>query len=221
MWQTVQTVSSDWLKSTVTISTVEKGETYVFRFNTYNAVGWSGYSPETSVLAAEKPAQPKAPQWTAADSTPQIVLALDTSVDDGGSPVTGYTLEKADGVSGTVWTSVASYTSGATTATVVSSDGIVDGGIYKFRFFATNDQDDSIYSDEVVVSSSNLPDASGVTITKDSTTGSKTSITVVWSDLTDGTAPGGTVLGYILTAKDLATGESWEAFNGQDAGMPD
>jgi len=127
----------------------------------------------------------------------------------------------ATGASSTTFSTVASYVSGATTATIVTSDGIVAGGIYKFRFYATNAKGDSDPSDEITVAATDLPDASAMTLTKITASSTQTTITISWSDLVDGTSPGGSVLGYILTAKDYSTGTCREAFNGQTSGAPD
>lgn len=125
----------------------------------------------------------------------------------------------ATGASSTALTDNADYTSGATTATITT--GLVDGGIYKFRIYATNAKGNSEYSDEITVAASGLPDASGMTLTKIDSSSTETTITVSWSDLTDGTSPGGEVLGYILTATEYSSSTTWTVFNGQDSGVPD
>lgn len=217
-WTTVEAVSTNWLTSQVTISDVTKGETYKFRFNVKNEKGWSSYSPETEILAASAPSQPSIPALVSADETPQVLLTLDISVDNGGSAITAYVLQVATGLGSSSWSDVTDYTSGNTAVTV--SDTFVDAGeIHKFRFYATNAKGNSDYSDELVVAATPLPDANAMTLAKAS--GTETSITISWSDLSDGTAPGGTGLGYILSMTNLDTSATTEVFNGVEAGLPD
>jgi len=55
---------------------------------------------------------------------------------------------------------------------------------------------------------------------KDHVNSSKTVISMRWSAITPGTAPGGDILGYLLRVEDTNTGTTWIAFNGTDLSLP-
>lgn len=46
-----------------------------------------------------------------------------------------------------------------------------------------------------------------------------TSIHVEWDSVSDGTLPGGSILGYTLYVRDIETGYTWNAYNGVELGL--
>ena len=99
------------------------------------------------------------------------------------------------------------------------ADGLIEGRIYAFRWYAFNAVGNSKTSEEVFAAAA-APLQAPLTITKDRFNSSKTSITVQWSAATSGPSPAGDVLGYLLQVEDANTGETWIAFNGYELGLP-
>jgi hypothetical protein len=74
-----------------TLANLTEGQLYKFRFNVYNQIGWSAYSPETVAIAAGAPAQLDTIELVSATPT-AITLLLNPGPDDGGSPITAFVL---------------------------------------------------------------------------------------------------------------------------------
>ena len=199
---------------------IQKGVTYSFRYRVLNEKGWSGFSPETQVEAADSPSQPDAPTLVSASSTTfELEFNLGT-IDNNGSQILSYRLETDGGVSGAAFTAVASYpASGTIRHTLEASDGITEGSIYKFRWGATNAVGDGLPSPEVQVAATDAFPAPA-NLAKVRSQSSKTSIHVTWDAVPDGILPGGEVLGYVLQVEDSNNGTTWTAFDGKAYGLP-
>ena len=135
-WSGASTVSASGTSATVTGLT--NGVSYDFRVSATNSVGTGEASAVVSAtpVAAPPPATvPGAPTGlsaTAGDA--QASLSWTAPTDDGGSEVTGYTVEyKQSSVSD--WSGVSTVTATGTTATVT---GLTNGASYDFRVSATN-----------------------------------------------------------------------------------
>ena len=72
-----------------TITSLSQGLTYQLKVEARNAYGFSVYSNSVSILTAQVPSQPVAPTTT---WSPDNVIVDWTAPDDGGSPITGYTI---------------------------------------------------------------------------------------------------------------------------------
>jgi hypothetical protein len=75
---------------------VEKGAEYAFRYRGINQVGAGDWSDLVIVRAASVPAAPPKPVYLSSTST-TITLQLFETADNGGSKITGYTLERDAG----------------------------------------------------------------------------------------------------------------------------
>lgn len=75
---------------------VEKGAEYAFRYRGINQVGAGDWSDLVIVRAASVPAAPPKPVYLSSTST-SITLQLYETADNGGSKITGYTLERDAG----------------------------------------------------------------------------------------------------------------------------
>ena len=210
--------NSNSLRTIYTFTQTVKGQIYKFRYRTKNEIGWSGFSSETSVLAADVPSKLATPKLDAYSST-SITLNFNLTCDNGGSSITAYVLEMNTGTPGSAFSTVGSYTSGSLTHTLTdTTDGLVDGKVYTFRIYASNSVGNSEYSDELSVAVTDVLAAS--TISKSMSQSSSNSIYVTWSAVTPGVSPGGDITGYILTVKDCNNGTEWVAFNGIDLSLP-
>lgn len=78
------------------IENLTQGQTYKFRYRVKNGYGYSDYSPDTYLLAAEKPETPQAPTFTSSTAT-NLIIALDLNVNNMGSPITTYKLYRNAG----------------------------------------------------------------------------------------------------------------------------
>lgn len=79
---------------TYTATGLTQGATYKFKVNARNVYGYSAlYSNTVTILAAQVPAQPIAPVTTWHGDGFDYVVITWTAPDDGGSPITGYTVK--------------------------------------------------------------------------------------------------------------------------------
>lgn len=218
-WVDLNGNASNSLLSQYTVTGLTKGTSYKFRFRARNEIGWSDYSAETVIIAASAPSQPSKPTFVSATAT-SITLNFDTNVDNGGSPITLYTLEMNTGTTGSAFSPVASYASGSLTHTLTTAtDNLVSGKIYTFRWYATNVIDDSDVSDETSAAVTASPIASTL-VFRNMAYSTQTSMNIEWNSVSDGTSPGGLITGYVLTVKDCHNGTTWDAFNGVDLNIP-
>ncbi len=114
----------------VTVTSLENGVDYQFRVNATNAAGTGPASNTASATPRTVPAAPTG--LTASPGDAQVVLSW-TEPDDGGSPVTGYTVEQRSGSAAWATSAVSPVT--VTDATVT---GLTNGQQYEFRVNATN-----------------------------------------------------------------------------------
>jgi hypothetical protein len=102
------------------------------------------------IVAAITPGKPDAPTLVAATAT-SIQLLFFVPATSGGTPLTQYELYRNDGNDANEATiQVTSYTSNSLTHTLTTTtDSLVTGTIYSFRFRAVNAIGNSEYSDTV------------------------------------------------------------------------
>ena len=106
------------------LSTV-KGADYELRFRVMNMYGWSEFSPTAQFTAADLPSQPAVATVASVSST-SIGLEFDLlTVDDGGLPISAYTLEFSV-YEANLYTPVPGF-SGQQTFSITTSDGLVEG----------------------------------------------------------------------------------------------
>lgn len=70
---------------------ITKGVTYRLRYRAQNSIGWGPYSDISYILAATVPQAPPEPTYVGSTSS-YITLNVPRSLDDSGSPITGYKL---------------------------------------------------------------------------------------------------------------------------------
>ena len=159
-----------------------RGLAYRLRYRARNSVGWGGYSPELSALAAEPPSPPAAPIYVSATGS-SITLAFTESEDDGGARISGYELWSSDEpeAANRLFTQVAGYTDNAMGYTLtVADDGLVAGEVYAFKLGAVNSKGQGELSDDILVAvAADIAKPSAPTRNLPLTT--KTSIFVEWA----------------------------------------
>lgn len=206
----LQGYTSDSLDSTYTIQEgITSGGLYRFRYRSKNVNGWSSYSPITYIRAATVPLRPPAPTFSTATAT-TVTLTLSPSLDDKGSDITSYQLWVNTGSTSTVYNQITAYDGSSLSYTVLGTDGITGGTIYKFKYLAVNSYGVSDFSDELDAGVSSFP-AQPSAPTKDSATSTNSSITLVWTTSADTELP---VLGYKLNMDDGYNGAFTTIYNG-------
>ena len=116
---------------------IKQGELYSLRYRVLNEKGWSQFSPETIVIAADPPSQPDMPSLESASSSSIVLDFVTSTIDNNGASITSYRLEMKDQSS--EFSEVSSYPAeGSIQHTLTAADGIQEGSIYTFRWFAAN-----------------------------------------------------------------------------------
>ncbi len=167
-----------------TVDGLANGTSYTFTVTATNAVGTGpASSPSTGVIPeAGVPGSPTGVTATAGDASATVSW---TAPDDGGSPITGYTVTSSPGA----------FTCTSTTTTSCTVDGLTNGTSYTFTVTATNDSgtgSPSAQSNAVVPFT--VPGApTGVTATA-----GNASATVSWTAPSDD--GGAAITGYTATS---------------------
>uniref|UniRef100_A0A0N5A493 non-specific serine/threonine protein kinase n=1 Tax=Parastrongyloides trichosuri TaxID=131310 RepID=A0A0N5A493_PARTI len=191
---------------------LEHEQKYRFKITAENVVGIS--EPYiTEAIAAKDPFDvPSAP------STPEVTEVTKNSVglswnpprDDGGSPITGYVVERFEKRGGGDWSPCRNVKFDGTNAVVT---GLAEGETYQFRIRAINAAGESAPSNscQPVVCEDHINPPSSPENAKVAKT-TNDSATVTWmKPISDGGAP---IDGYIIEKKKRGTDE-WERCNGR------
>ena len=200
-----------------TLTNVDVGQTYYFRFRVKNMYGWSEYSDEGTAIASEKPGSVNPPTVASFSST-SITLNLDLSVDNMGTDITLYELWWATGSTPVSFSKMDSYDGSASTYTLPTGvDTITAGTIYNFKFAARNVRGLGDLSEITsIAATSLLSTPTGLTSTLQS--GSK--IILSWNAVTPVNTPGDDILGYKLYVFNSSSSEYEIIFNGQENSSP-
>ena len=121
-----------------TVKGLEKGKQYQFRVFAENVVGLSeplNGEPVTAKDPFDPPGPPSTPEVTGYD-TSMVALRWNPPRDDGGSPVTGYVVERFEKRGGGDWAPVTSL--GIVPLTSANVMGLSEGETYQFRVRAVN-----------------------------------------------------------------------------------
>jgi hypothetical protein len=76
----------------VTLTGLTVNTAYSFRYRVRNKHGWSGFSAVTPLLTATVPGPMVTPTFSYSSSTPTAVIVTWPAPDDGGNPITAYTI---------------------------------------------------------------------------------------------------------------------------------
>lgn len=183
---------------------ITTGVAYRFRYRARNLIGWSGWSPISSLSASTVPSPPGISYVSSSDT--QIVLAFSQSSDNGGSIITNYQLD-LDEVLVTDYdfsTDGFSYTADKTTLSLTT------GTVYAFRYRAINSVGASQWSVPLSVALAGKPSAPAAPF-RSPTGNSESSIGVSWTALTGETLP---VIAYVLYVDDGSSSDYTELYRG-------
>jgi large repetitive protein len=171
--------------TSLNVTGLTNGTSYVFRVAAVNAAGTGAYSgvsaPVTPVAPATTPDTPTAVTGTAGDA--QVWLTWSAPASDGGAPITDYVVQHSSN-SGTSWTTFADAVSTARWGWVT---GLTNGTSYVFRVAAVNSAGTGSFSAvSAAVTPAGAPSAPTIT----SLTPGNASVTVAWSEpASNGGAP--------------------------------
>lgn len=171
--------------TTYVVTGLEKYSVYNVRVKANNIYGSSPWTVIPALTQGTKPTEPQGVVVTSITNN-NAILNWETPVDDGGKPITGYTLQYA---------TRADFSDAATIQTeVVTSYNIQNltrSTLYYFRIFAKNEQGTSLASNTVEATTlKTVPSPPAITsIGKTNTT-----ISITWNESTDN--GGSPILGY-------------------------
>ncbi|XP_033628855.1 titin-like, partial [Asterias rubens] len=206
-----ETTSTRWTKAvkdsvsetTLTVRDLIEGSKYEFRVAAVNKAGTGPFSepsePTITKPPYDVPKAPSKPEVSAVDSK-QITISWSPPESDGGSPVTGYIIEKKE-TSSTRWTKAVRDSVSDTTLTVKD---LIEGKEYEFRVAAVNKAGTGPFSEpsepRITKPPYDVPNAPGK---PEVTAVDRTQITISWSaPESDGGSP---IKGYIIEKKETTS----------------
>jgi large repetitive protein len=187
--------------TSIVLSFLTNGTTYLVRVAAFNSVGMGAYSaPVTAAALRGAPLPPASVQGTSGNA--QVALAWTASTANG-APVTDYVIQRtSDG--GTTWTTI---NDGVSTATTYTVTGLTNGTTYSFRVAGKNAVGTGAYSTMYAGDSPRTTPGSPSSV---SGTASGTSVALSWAaPLTDG---GASITSYVVQYSSN-NGGTWTAFD--------
>ena len=146
------------------------------------------------IVVMEKPSKPQGPVQISDVNAESITIAWEPPLEDGGNPITHYSVEKLDSALG--WMEV----SGFVVRTTQKITRLTTGQIYVFRIRAANKFGFSEPLDSEPVMARHVFDKPGVALQPIVTTVSNDAITLAWQEpVSNGGSP---ILGYHIDRKD-------------------
>jgi titin len=177
------------------VTGLTNGTSYTFRIAAVNQAGTGSSTSSTATVPAGAPSVPTALVVLPGNTT--ATLSWTAPSTDGGSPVTGYRIERSVNA-GSTWTVIVADT--ASTSTTYSATGLTNGTLYNFRVSALN---------AVTIGASSLAGSvvpAGVPVAPTSVVAAPTNgaVVLVWTrPLNNG---GNEVIGYMVeTSSDGGT----------------
>ena len=194
---TWQTATCTGTSTSCTVTGLNPGDSYIFKVAATNSVGTGSYSSNSSsLLVPSGPSSPDAPtnvSATAGDG--QVTVTWTAPTNDGGSAITGYSVQySSDG--GSTW-QTASCSGTATSCTIT---GLTNGTGYIFKVAATNSLGTGSYSSNSSTATPQLVLSEPGAPTLGTVTSTDTSITANWT--APGSNGGSTITGYTVTVTD-------------------
>jgi len=201
--------SSNSLLTAFTVSSgIEKGLEYRLRYRVKNAIGWSNYSPISFILAANIPNAPTKPTFSSF-SVDTLLLDIQPSKDNGGSPIKFYHLYRYNTLTSTFDLLFTTTPSSLVYSAVSGTNGYTVGSTYRFRVVVENSIGTSQPSDDAYIAFGDVPPQPTAINPTDCTT-TRNTIKVKWNAVS---APL-SVTGYILNMDDGRLGEYTQVYIG-------
>jgi len=186
------TTHSTNLTLTRTITGLDAGTTYFVRVRANNAAGSSAYTATSNTDTFAAPTAPLGLTATAGDE--QIALTWNAPTDNGGSAITGYTVQYTTNASGP-WTT---HSTSLTTSRTIT--GLDNGTEYFVRVSAINAAGSSAYSTPVSATPITVPSAPAL----QPTTAGVGEVSMTWTAPTDN--GGSAITGYTVQYTTNASG---------------
>jgi titin len=184
---------------TCTIGELTNGREYSVTLTASNAFGTSAASASLTVTPKTTPDAPTA--ISATGSSTQLALTWSAPVNTGGSPITGYKIERSTLAAPTWVTAIANTASATTSATLT---GLTNGTLYNIRITAINAVGEGALSDVATGTPRGAPSAPNAP-TGD---GSAASAFLTWSAPANNGAP---ITDYEIASATSNTGP-WTSF---------
>ena len=220
-WQAARTqVTGSPAPTSVTVTGLTEGTSYVFQVAVRNGVGWAGvWSPSSAAVSTIKPTIPSRVTGSVAVSNP-TATSIDVSwaaPSDGDSPILEYLVEHStDG--GKTWHASRTIVTGSPAATSATVSGLTPGKSYVFRVAVRNAVGwAGVWSNTSNAASTinaSIPSrVTGPVVANDATT---TSINVSWPAPADGGSP----IEEYLVEHSTDGGKTWHASRTIVTGSP-
>ena len=193
--------SPSLLTTTAVSENIAKGQTYMFRYRAWNVNGPGAWSDVANLVAAQPPSRPPRPEYGSSTDT-SVYLLLNPSEDDGGKIIQRIELEVSEYLQ-TNWQSVSNYDGQSLQVTLTTADdGLLSGGLYRFRTRSVNEYGNSAWSLELPVAVAPLPSKLDAPL-KDQAASSSTAMRVTWTASSD-IIP---ILSYEIRLTNVGSGE--------------
>jgi surface protein len=188
--------------TSVTVTGLSNGTSYIFRVAAVNAVGTGSYSANSpSVTPLSAPGAPTGVGGTAGNA--QVALTWSAPASTGGSAITDYVIQYSSNGGGS-WTTFSDGTSTSTSANVTS---LSNGTTYIFRVATVNSVGTGTYSSN---SASLVPATSPGAPTGVSGTSGNAQVALAWASPV---STGGSAITDYLIQYSSDSGSNWTTFN--------
>ena len=185
-----------------TATALTNGTTYCFRIAARNATETGSYSSPTSVQPSiTAPGTPTSVTATSADASAK--LAWMAPAVDGGSAVTGYSVQVSTSATGTFAAAAGCTGAAASTSLTCTATGLTNGSTYWFKVAAKNAVGTGVSASAVSVTP--LPSVPSAPTSVKATSGDALAV-LSWTAPTSSASSGGSVTGYSVQVSTSATG---------------
>ncbi len=194
----VTTIQNDPNHSMIMLTKTTRLQSGIYTITATNPHGKDEAQVEIKVVG--KPSPPKGPLEVSDVHAEGCKLKWEKPEDDGGTPISGYVVEKMDTETG-MWVPVTTTKDPEATVT-----GLVPGKKYKFRVKAVNNEGESDpLESEKEILAKNPFDEPGKPGNLQATNWGKRHVDLKWESPKDN--GGSPITGYIIEKKDIATGK--------------
>lgn len=170
------------LSTLFNVDGLTKGRQYRFRYRAQNVIGYSGWSPESSLIPAVRPATTPKPAYVSSTAA-EITLRFERSPDNGGIAILNYELWIERDSTFALCTTYNYQRDGYSFTLVAADNALTAGSYYRFKYRAQNERGFSDFSDILTVGLGSLP-SKPTGLTRGVFGNNQTTIVMDWVDLT-------------------------------------